>query len=206
MVLVVEAVAGLALGEVQQVGAGGEDLGPGEYLGVGIGALQLDAEELLDLLDLRAQLAVQLVATDPGEVVAARLEEGVAQVGASGLHRRRLTGTDPLVDLQEGLLLGGSDVLVLLPLPLEVVEVTDETVQEAGLVLLVVAQRPKEREHREATLASHPGAGCDVLAGLLLNVELDPLATVGMDGPGHQLVLGQVAEAVPIAGLEDDAG
>ena len=39
VVLVVEAIAGLALGQVQQVGAGGQDLGPGEDRRVGIGTL-----------------------------------------------------------------------------------------------------------------------------------------------------------------------
>ena len=45
----------------------------------------------------------------------------------------------------------------------------------------------------------------DVLAGLLLDVELDPLAAVGVDGAGDQLVLGQVPEAEPLTRLEDDA-
>src|SRR4028119_767249 len=33
-----------------------------------------------------------------------------------------------------------------------------------------------------------------------------PLAAVGVDGAGDELVLRQVAEAVALAGLEDDAG
>ena len=57
----------------------------------------------------------------------------------------------------------------------------------------------------EAALAGHAGAGGDVLAGLLLDVELDPLTAVGVDGAGDELVLGQVAQAEALTGLEDDA-
>ena len=44
-----------------------------------------------------------------------------------------------------------------------------------------------------------------MLAGLVLDVELDPLATVGVNGSGHQLVLGHVAQPVAVTGLEDDS-
>ena len=44
-----------------------------------------------------------------------------------------------------------------------------------------------------------------MLAGLVLNVELDPLTTVGVNGAGHQLVLGHVAQPVAVTGLEDDS-
>ena len=57
----------------------------------------------------------------------------------------------------------------------------------------------------QTTLARHPGAGGDVLARLVLDVELDPLAPVGVDRARHQLVLGQVAQAVPLTRLEDHA-
>jgi hypothetical protein len=40
----------------------------------------------------------------------------------------------------------------------------------------------------------------------VLDVELEPLAPVGMDGALDQLVLVQVAKAVALTGLEDDAG
>ena len=58
------------------------------------------------LLDLRAQLAVQLVAADPGEVVALVVEEGVLEVGLGRLDRRRLARTGPLVDLDAAPLRG----------------------------------------------------------------------------------------------------
>ena len=58
---------------------------------------------------------------------------------------------------------------------------------------------------RQAALAGDAGAGGGVLARLLLDVELDPLTAVGVDGAGDELVLGQVPEAVALARLEDDA-
>ena len=80
-----------------------------------------------------------------------------------------------------------------------------EAIEEARVVLLVVAEGPEQHEQAEATLAGDAGAGGDVLARLLLDVELDPLTAVGVDGAGDELVLLQVAEAEPLARLEDDA-
>jgi hypothetical protein len=108
VVLVVEAVARLGVDEVQQVGGGREDLGRREHRLVELGALELDAEDLLDLVELGAELAVELVATDPAEVVAAVLEERVAEVGLGRLDRRRLARAGPLVDLDQRLVLGGA--------------------------------------------------------------------------------------------------
>ena len=81
-----------------------------------------------------------------------------------------------------------------------------EALEEPGVVLLVVAERPEQGEQRQAALAGHPHSRGDLLAGLLLHVELDPLASVGVDSARHELVLGQVAQAVALAGLEDHAG
>ena len=157
------------------------------------------------LRDLGAQLAVQLVAADPAEVVATRLEERVAEVGAGRVDGRRLTRTGALVDLDQRLVLGGSELAVLLPLALEEVEVVDEALEEARLVLLVVAEGAEQEEQRQAALAGDAGAGGDVLARLLLDVELDPLAAVRVDGARDQLVLGEVPESEPLTRLEDDA-
>src|SRR6185503_20630641 len=77
------------------------------------------AEQLVELGDLAAELAVELVPADAAEVVAPVLEERVAEVGAGRLHRRRLAGTGSLVDLDQCLVLGRSDMLLLLPLTLE---------------------------------------------------------------------------------------
>ena len=182
-----------------------EDLGRRQHRLVDLGLLEGDAEELLDLVELGAELAVELVAADAAEVVAAVLEEGVAEVGAGRLDRRRLARTGPLVDLEQRLVLGRGQLAVLLPLPLEEVEVAHELVEEARVVLLVVAEGPEQHEQRQATLAGDAAAGGDVLARLLLDVELDPLAAVGVDGAGDELVLGQVAQAEPLTRLEDDA-
>src|SRR5204863_6708736 len=84
VVLVVEAVTGLAGGQVEEVGAGGQDLAAAEDGLVGLGPLEGRAEQLLRPLDLRAELAVELVAADPGEVVALGVEEGVLEVDAGG--------------------------------------------------------------------------------------------------------------------------
>src|SRR5690606_1471545 len=93
-------------------------------------------EHLGQPLDLGAELAVELVAADPRQVVAPRLEEGVAEVEAGRLDRGRLARPGPLVDLDEGLVLGGREVAVLLPLALEEGELPDERVEEPGRVLL----------------------------------------------------------------------
>ena len=74
------------------------------------------------------------------------------------------------------------------------------------MVLLVVAEGSQQGEQGQAALAGHAHPRGDLLAGLLLHVELDPLAPVGVDRARHQLVLGQVAQAVALAGLEDHAG
>ena len=209
VVLVVEAVAGLLLDEVEHVGDRRQHLAAAEHVLVLVGQVELlvgQPEQLAEPGDLGAQLAVQLVAADPAEVVAAALEEGVAEVGAGRLDGRRLARTGPLVDLDEGLVLGRGDVALLVPLALEEVEVGDEAVEEAGGVLLVVAEGAQQREDAEAALAGDAGAGGDVTAGLLLDVELHPLAAVGVDRALDELVLGEVAEAVALARLEDHAG
>ena len=216
VVLVVEAVAGLLLDEVQHVADRGEHLAAAEHVLVLVGVVEqrlalgvdgtLEAEQRAELGDFVAELAVELVAADAAEVVATALEERVAEVGLGRLDRGRLARAGPLVDLDEGFVLGRRDVALLVPLALEEVEVGDETVEEAGGVGLVVAERTQHREDAEATLAGDAGAGGDVLAGLVLDVELHPLTAVGVDRALDQLVLGQVAEAEALAGLEDDAG
>jgi hypothetical protein len=105
-----------------------------------------------------AELAVELVAAHAAEVVAAGLEEGVAEVGLGRLHRTAARRAGALVDLDQGFVLGGGESALLLPLALEEVEVADEGVEEAGGVLLVVAEGPQQHEDAEAALAGD--AGC----------------------------------------------
>ncbi len=216
VVLVIEAVTRLGGHEMQQVGAGGEHLGPredrltlgglvDEGLAIGVEAVE-HREELDESVELVTQLLVELVAADAGQVVATVLEEGGAEVVAGRLDRRWLTRACPLVDLHQRVVLGGRQVAVLLPLALEEVEVAHERLEEAGAAVLAVAQSSEQHEQRQAALAGDTRAGGDVLARLLLDVELDPLAAVGVDGALHELVLLKVSEAVALAGLEDHAG
>ncbi len=208
VVLVVEAVAGLLLDEVEHVRDGGEHLAPAQHVLVLDGQVDVlvgQAEQVLELGDLGPELAVQLVAADPAEVVAAALEERVAEVRPCRLDGGRLARTGPLVDLDERLVLGRGDVALLVPLALEEVEVGDEAVEEAGDVLLVVAEGAQQGEDAHPPLAGDAGAGRDVLAGTLLDVELHPLTAVRVDRALDELVLGQVAEAEALARLEDDA-
>ena len=101
----------------------------------------LQAEGLLDASSSSGpSLRFELVAADPAEVVAPGLEEGVAEVGPGRLDGGRLARAGPLVDLDQRLVLGRGELAVLLPLALEEVEVVDELLEEAGLVLLVVAE------------------------------------------------------------------
>jgi hypothetical protein len=84
--------------------------------------------------------------------------------------------------------------------------VAHERVEEARVLLLVVAEGAQEGEEAEAALAGDAGAGGDVLAGLLLDVELDPLAAVGVDRAGDELVLRQVPEPEPLPGWKMTPG
>ena len=141
-------------------------------------------------------LRFELVATDAGQVVALVVEERVLEVGAGRLDRGRLARTGTLVDLEQGVVAGGRDVALLLPLAGQEVEVAHEALDD-GVVL--EAERAHEHEDRQAALAGDAGAGGDVLARLGLDVELDPLTAVGVDGAGDDR-LGVAA------GLEDHAG
>ena len=71
VVLVVEPVALLVAHKVQQVGGRGEQFCRTQCGLVGVGRLEVDVEDLPDAVDLPAQLAVQLVAANPRQVVAA---------------------------------------------------------------------------------------------------------------------------------------
>ncbi|CAB4791838.1 unannotated protein [freshwater metagenome] len=94
---------------------------------------------------------------------------------------------------------------LLVPLVFEEVEVSDETVDEAWSVLFVVAEGAQQGEDAEATLACHAGTRGDELARLVLDVELEPFATVWVHGALDELVLAEVTKAEALAGLEDDA-
>ena len=162
---------------------------------VGRGALQVDLQDVRDPLDLGTELPVQLVATDSGQVIALRVEEGVLEVLAGRLDRERLAGTGTLVDLEEGFLAGRSEALLLLPLAFEEIEVADEPLQEP---LILVAEGAQQHEQGQPALAGDAAAGGDVLGRLGFDVELDPLTAIGVDGAGE--------DGLGVApGLENDA-
>ena len=71
----------------------------------------------------------------------------------------------------------------------------DEALEEG---LVGVAEGAQQDEQAEAALAGDAAAGGDLLARLGLDVELDPLTAVGVDGAGDD-GLGVAA------GLEDHA-
>ena len=81
VVLVVEAVTLGRVGQVEKVCARSKQLGRGEDLVADGGHFEVDVQQRADLFDLGAELAVQLVAADLGEVVALRVEERVLEVG-----------------------------------------------------------------------------------------------------------------------------
>ena len=112
VVLVVDAVGRLAVGHVQgqveHVAGCGQDLRGAQHALVGCRLLDVDAEEVVQPFDLGSELAVELVAADPGQVVALGVEEGVLEVDAGCLSRQRLAGPGPLVDLEQRLLTRGA--------------------------------------------------------------------------------------------------
>ena len=95
--------------------------------------------------------------------------------------------------------------LVFFPLAFEEVEVANKRWQETRCVLFVEAEGTDKREHRQAALASNAGTSGDVLARLLLDIELDPFTAVRVDGAGNKLMLAEVTQAVTLARLEDHA-
>ena len=98
-----------------------------------------------------------------------------------------------------------SELTIFFPLPFEEIEVIDELIEESWSVLFVIAECPKKDKETQATLASNAGTSSDVLAWLLLNIELDPFTAVWVDRSGYELVLCEVTQAVTLARLEDDA-
>ena len=152
----------------------------------------------LDLLDLGAELAVELVAADPGEVVALGVEEGVLEVGAGRLDRRAARPGGPACRSRRAPLHGWARGRAPSPTGPRGSRSGGRSARGSRAGLLVVAEGAQQDEQAEAALAGHAGAGGDVLARLGLDVELDPLAAVGVDGAGDD-GLGVAA------GLEDDA-
>jgi hypothetical protein len=139
----IETVARLAIGEVEHVGRCRQHLGRAEHAGVLVRAHERDVKQLGDALDLRAELAVQLVTTDPREVVATWVEERVLEVDAGCVERKRLARTCALVDLEQRLVPRRDQLALALPLGLEEVEMAHEAAQERFVLVSEGAQHDK---------------------------------------------------------------
>ena len=68
---------------MQQVGTAGENLGRSQNWVILVGAFEVDTEGFFDALDFWTKLAVQLVTTNPAQVVTTALEERAAEVVTS---------------------------------------------------------------------------------------------------------------------------
>ena len=93
---VVELLVGIALVKREQVAQGADDV--------------LGGEDLLVCRDVQAELLVDLVATNAGQVIALVVEVEALDEGASGVHGGRLAGALATVDLDEGVFARGGDV------------------------------------------------------------------------------------------------
>ena len=108
--------------------------------------------------------------------------------------------------------MGRRDVALFVPLIGEqrshtilLFEVLNKLVNEAREVGFVVTDGPQQREDAHATLTCDSRTCSDVLARLVLNVELEPFTTLRVNCALHQLVLRQVTQTVTLTGFEDDA-
>ena len=130
----------------------------------------LDAQHRVRQVRGQAQLLVDLVATDLGQVVTLSVEVEVLQQGAAGLDARRLTGTDLLVDIQQRLVLVG-DLTVL---------VQGGGQSRVGLELLAdlgLVHAQGQEEDRDVLLALAVDTHGDVV--VLVDLELQPGAARG---------------------------
>ena len=131
-----------------------------------------------------AELLVDLVAADAGEVVALRVEEQVLEERPRGLRRRRLAGTELAVDVLERLLLR-LDV-ILLQRELDGGRVVEERQDLVG--------RPAQRfeEHGDVLPPLAVDAHADGV--LLVDVELEPRAAAGDDLGDVDVLVGGLVE------------
>ena len=108
--------------------------------------------------------------------------------------------------------MGRRDVALFVPLISEqrrdtvlLFEVLNKLVNEAGEVGFVVTNGTQQREDAHTALTCDASTRSDVLARLVLDVELEPFTTLRVNSALHQLVLRQVTQTVTLAGFEDDA-
>ena len=141
------------------------------------------------------QLLVHLITTEPGQIVAAGVEEEHIELAGSGLHRGRLTGAQLAVDFQQAFLgvLGGilfqssKDALILA-----------EVVQD----ILVGRQAQCAAEHGDGQLAVLIDTDIEHVGSV--GLVLQPGAAVGVHGGAVQVVAHLIViMAVEYAGRTD---
>ena len=121
-------------------------------------------------VDVQAQARVELVATDAREVVALRVEEELVQQRARVVHRRRLTRTLLLEQLDQRALFRARDLGVGVDRVADVERIVEEL---EDLLVRAVAHRAQQHRDRQLALA----VDADVDAALLVDLELQPRAT-----------------------------
>src|SRR5260370_38017444 len=93
------------VGQVEKVGAGGEQLAAAEHRLSLCRPVEVEhGERGREPVELLSKLAVELVATDARQVVPLGGEEGALEIAAGGDGGGRLARAGPLVDLADGLL------------------------------------------------------------------------------------------------------
>ena len=141
------------------------------------------------------QLLVHLITTEPGQIVAAGVEEEHIELAGSGLHRGRLTGAQLAVDFQQAFLgvLGGvlfqssKDALILA-----------EVVQD----VLVGRQAQCAAEHGDGQLAVLIDTDIEHVGSI--GLVLQPGAAVGVHGGAVQVIAHLIViMAVEYAGRTD---
>ncbi len=163
-----------------------------------------------------AQLFVVFVAAYAGEVVAARVEEQVLQVGDRAVHRRRLARAQLAVDLEQRffavlgviLVLNRLDQALVLAKDVEDLLVGAVAVGEpvlAAVLLVVVQLEQRAEEHRHRNFAVFIDADIKDIVGV--GFIFQPRTAVGDHGGGEQLLTGLVvAHAVIDARRTDELG
>ena len=132
---------------------------------------------------VQAELLVQLVPPHPAQIVAPRLEEEGVHQGARRLHRRRVSRTQPAVDLDQRLVLVPTVVLVQGGLDDRVVPV-----ELLNLLVALVADRPQQ--HRRRDLSGTVDAGVEDL--VIVRFQFQPGAAVRDDRGGRQRPAGGI--------------
>jgi len=149
-------------------------------------------------VDVQAQAAVELVAADPGQVVALGVEEQLLEQRIGGVDARRLARALLLEQLDERALLGLGGLGVRVDGVADVERVLEEVEQllvELGDVLLglvlvgvgggVVGHRAQQDRRRQLALAVDPHEDL----ALLVDLELEPRAAGRHEVRGEDLLL-----------------